>query len=207
MNKKEKFWNRIAKNYDSQINEDDRAAIKIVENTKKYLRKSDVVLDYACATGKFTYEFAFLVKEIHGIDISPDMIAVAKRNAGEHNIEHVHFTQATIFDKRYEMESFNVILAFNILHLLEEPQQAVQRINQLLNPGGFFISATTCMAKDRSFLRIILWSLSKIGILPYLYFFHPFEIEHILTHGGFEIVETETISPSPPNYFIVARKI
>lgn len=31
-NKKERFWDRIAKNYDTQVNEGDQAAIKILEN-------------------------------------------------------------------------------------------------------------------------------------------------------------------------------
>ena len=207
MNKKEKFWDRIAKNYDIQVNEDDQTAIKIIELTKKYLHKDDILLDFACATGKFTFEISDSVKEIHGIDISSEMIAIAKRNAEESNIDHVHFAQTTIFDERYKKESFNLILAFNILHLLEDPGPVMQRINELLKPGDVFISATACMGKSKSFLQLFLWPLSKIGIVPYLNFFKPSELEDLIVNAKFEITETETLTSSLMNYFIAAKKI
>lgn len=39
MNKKERFWDRIAKNYDTGVNEDDQSVIKIIENIKKHLQQ------------------------------------------------------------------------------------------------------------------------------------------------------------------------
>lgn len=56
------------------------------------------------------------------------MIDVAKRKAGERKIKNINFAQSTIFYKRFKKESFDVVLAFNILHLLEEIQEAMQRI-------------------------------------------------------------------------------
>jgi len=207
MDNKEKFWNRIAKNYDQQVNADDQTAIKTIEHTKKYLRPSDIVMDYACATGKFTFAIGDLVKEIHGIDIASEMIAVAKRIAGERNREHIHFAQKTLFDEGYHAGSFDVILAFNILHLLEDPQQVVVRVNELLKADGIFISATACLGKDRSLVRMILWPLSKLGIVPYINFFRPSEVDELIAHGNFEILETHALSPSPLNYFVAARKL
>ena len=125
MNKSEKFWDRISKNYDKRAK--DKTYKKTLEITKKHLKSSDIVLDYACATGLYSIELAGNVKEIHGIDISSKMIETAKRKA----TKNVNFEKATIFEK-YEKETFNVILAFNILHLLEEPQKVMQRINELL---------------------------------------------------------------------------
>lgn len=206
-NKKERFWDRIAKNYDTQVNEGDQAAIKILENINKYLQKDDIVLDYACATGKFTFEITDLVQEIQGIDISSEMISIANGIAEERDIDNVHFTKATLFDERNKKESFNVILAFNILHLLEEPQQVMQQINALLKPGGLFISATECMGKGNSFLQIVLWPLSKMGVVPFLNYFQPSDLEGLIANGNFEIIETEDLSTSSSNYYIAARKM
>ena len=85
--KKEKFWNWLAKNYDDEVGE------QTVELTKKYLGKSDTVLDYGCARGAYTIALAGDVNEIRGIDISPKMIEIAESNSND-----ISFEKATIFD-------------------------------------------------------------------------------------------------------------
>ena len=64
----------------------DKTYKKTLEITKKHLKSSDIVLDYACATGLYSIELAGNVKEIHGIDISSKMIEAAERKATEHKI-------------------------------------------------------------------------------------------------------------------------
>ena len=117
--------------------------ITAIESTKKYLSSSDIVLDYGCGTGNITNEFADTVKEIHAIDISAGMIDVAKKLADERNIENIHYLQSTIFDESYEDGSFDVIMAFSILHLLEDIHKVIHRVNKLLKAGGLFISVLT----------------------------------------------------------------
>ena len=133
MSKSERFWDRAAKRFKGQVNEDDEAAITNLDHTRKYLQSNDIVLDFACATGKYSFEIAPQVKEVWGIDISTEMIAAAKRNAVERSVANVQFMQAEITDPRLEGESFNVILAYNILHLVEEPPQVVEKIKELLH--------------------------------------------------------------------------
>jgi 2-polyprenyl-3-methyl-5-hydroxy-6-metoxy-1,4-benzoquinol methylase len=207
MNKSEKFWNRAADQSDKQDNEMDQTYIKTIENTKTHLNSSDIVLDYACGTGIITNEIAGNVKKIHAIDITSKMIEVAKRKAGGRNIENIHFAQSTIFDERFKRETFNVILAFNILHLLEDTQKVIQRINELLKPGGLFISSTACMGEKSKFLGVFISLLSKIGIFPYLKILKISELEDLIDRGNFQIVETENLNSTTSNYFIVAKKI
>ena len=46
MNKPEKFWDRVAENYDNTEERFEPIHVKVVENSKKYLKVSDIVLDY-----------------------------------------------------------------------------------------------------------------------------------------------------------------
>ncbi len=151
------------------------------------------------------------MKEIHGIDISSKMIEVAKRKAGEHKIENIDFAQATIFDERYTRESFNVILALNIIHLVEDTQKVMQRINELIKPGGLIISSTACLGERKTFLSsllfLLVFTLTKIGIVPHMRFFKISELEDLITNGNFQIVKTESLNHSPEEYFIVAKKV
>lgn len=83
--------------------------IKVLKNTKKYLKVTDVVLDYGSGTGLICNEIVGNVKNIYAIDLSPKMLDIAQERAIERNIENIDFAQANIFDTRYERESFDVI--------------------------------------------------------------------------------------------------
>ena len=212
MNESEKLWDKISDKYDKAEKRFEKIHIKTVENTKKYLNKNDIVLDYGCGTGTKTIELAGKVKKIHGIDISSKMIEAAKRGALEHKIENVDFIHATIFDERYKRESFDVITAFGVLHVLDDSQQAIQRITELLKPGGFFISTTPClkekMALSNKFQLSFYLLLIKIGLLPnILSRFRFSELEDLVTTGDFQVIETEKLFHRMSCFFIVEKKI
>ena len=138
MDKSEKFWDKQAKDFADQEQYTQLSENKDFITTLRYLNIEDTVLDYGCATGIISNAIADKVKEIHAIDISSKMIEMAKIKADERHINNIHYAQATIFDERYQRESFNVILAFRILHMLEDIQSVMSRINELLKPGGYF---------------------------------------------------------------------
>ena len=96
MSKSERFWNRMAKQYGAEVGEDDQEALRTLDQTRKYLQADDLVLDYGCATGKFSFEIAPLVKEVRGIDISSEMIKEAERNAQERGLNNLQFIQGEI---------------------------------------------------------------------------------------------------------------
>lgn len=205
MNKSEKFWDKMANNYDPEEKKDEQTYIKIIEKTKQYLKISDIVLDYGCGTGLISNEIADNVKVIHAIDTSSKMIEIAKRKADGRKIENIDYEHSTIFDERYKKGSFDVILVFYILHLLEDTPKVMQRINELLKPGGLIISATPCMG-EKTFLNILLSLVSKIGLIPKIRSFKISELEDSIANVNFEIVETECLNQNSPEYFIVTKK-
>ena len=206
MDKSEKFWDRRSKEYEKNEEKYEQTYNKTVEITKSLLTINDVVLDFGCGTGIITNNLAQNVKEIHAIDISSKMIDVARRKADERELTNIIYSQSTIFDDRYKKESFKVILAFNILHLIKDPQTGIQRINDLLKPGGLFISETPCLRQKRSILSILLFLPRKIGLVPFTNFLKFSELEELLTEGDFHLIENKKILESPPKMFIVAKK-
>jgi ubiquinone biosynthesis O-methyltransferase len=207
MDKSEKFWDKQAENYAKQQQNIQLTDNRDFVNTLKYLNINDTVLDYGCGAGIVSNAIADKVKEIQAIDISSKMIEVAKRKASEHNIKNINYAQATIFDERYQKESFNVILAFRILHMLEDTQAVMGRINELLKPGGVFISVTTCMGEKKALLGILVLLASKMRIVPqHINMFKLSELEELITGENFQIVECERLKDSLPHYFIVASK-
>ena len=211
MNKSKEFWDRASKNYDKTEERFEYIHSKSRENTKKYLNGSDIVLDYGCGTGTTSCEIANRVKEIHAIDISSKMIEIAKQKAVASEVENIHFVQTDIFDERYEKESFDVILAFNMLHTVADPQIVMRRVYELLKPEGLFISVTPCLREKMAFLVNIqiqlVRILCKIGVIPIpIRRVKSSELDDLLVNGDFQTIDTEKLYKGASSYFVVAKK-
>ena len=211
MNKSEEFWDKASKNYDKTEERFEYIHKKVRENTKKYLKESQIVLDYGCGTGTASCEFASLVKEIVGIDISSEMIRIAKEKSAAGKFDNVNFEKADIFDNRYQNESFDVILAFNMLHTVPNPQSVVQRINDLLKHEGLFISITPCLRQKMSFLVNLqiqlVRVLCKLGVIPIpIRRIKSTDIDKLLANGKFQLIESEKIFKGASSYFVAAKK-
>ena len=211
MNKSKEFWDRASKNYDKTEERFEYIHSKSRENAKKYLNGSNIVLDYGCGTGTTSCEIANRVKEIHAIDISSKMIEIAKRKAVASKVENINFVQTDIFDKRYKKESFDVILAFNMLHTVADPQVVMRRVYELLKPEGLFISVTPCLREKMAFLVDIqiqlVRILCKIGVIPIpIRRLKSSELDDLLVNGDFQTIDTEKLYKGASSYFVVSRK-
>jgi 2-polyprenyl-3-methyl-5-hydroxy-6-metoxy-1,4-benzoquinol methylase len=206
MKQSERFWDRSAKRFKGRVDPNDRVAIATLEYTRKYLHRNDIVLDFACASGRYALEIAPEVEEVWGIDISTEMIKVAKRNAVECDITNVQFIRGEITDRRLEDESYNVVLTFNIIQLLDNPVQVAARIKQLLKPGGIFISVTPCLGAGRSLLAAVIIMSSMLGIVPEAHRFKPNDVDALIHNTQFDLIETRILKDQLSAVFIAAMR-
>lgn len=211
MGKSEQFWDNSASNYDKTERRFEYIHRKSREFARQHLKRGDVVLDYGCGTGTTSCELAGQVKEILAIDISSKMIEAAKEKAHARNVENVTFMQVDVFDEGLNAESFDAILAFNMLHTIPNPQRAIARIQELLRPAGVFVSVTPCLRDKLSLLVSaqiqLIRILCAIGIIPIpIRRLQSFELDGLIEKGGFQPIATETIYRGASSYFIAARK-
>ncbi len=202
MNKSEKFFDRVSSKSKPEPNQ---TAFKIIESSKEFLKKDNYILDFGCGSGAITNKLAKAVKAIEAIDISSGMLEFAQKQAQEKAITNINYRQVSIFDEVFKDETFDVILAFNILHYIEDMPSNVERINSLLKPNGIFISSTACMKEKRSLVRYLVSFLSKIGLVPKMISYKKVELETLIENGNFEVIKSERISKLP-EYFIVMKK-
>jgi len=212
MNKSEEFWDGVSKNYDKTEERFEYIHSRSRENTRKLLKESDTVLDYGCGAGTAACQFSSQVKEIHGMDISSKMIEIAKEKTAVSQAQNLSFEQSDIFDETYSNESYDVILAFNMLHTVPSPQDVIQRINELLKPEGLFISVTPCLRQKMSLLVNLqiqlVRVLCKFGVIPIpIRRITSFEVDGLLEAGGFQATESEEIYKGASSYFVAAKKL
>lgn len=211
MSKSEDFWDKTADTYDKTEERFEYIHSRARENAKKHLKDTDLVLDYGCGTGTTACELASHVKEVQAIDISSRMIEIANGKATDRKIANVNFSQADIFEERYERESFDVILAFNMLHTVPDPQKVVQRTLELLKSGGTFISVTPCLGGRMSFLVrlqiLLVRLLLAVGIIPVpIRRLKSADLDDLVEIDGFQIVGAEELYQGASSYFLVAKK-
>ena len=207
-----KFWDKVAKKYAKSPVRDMDAYTYTLDRTRAYLSANDKVLEVGCGTGSTALVLAADTGRIKASDLSGKMIEIATQKARDQGVSNVEFVKADLFDDRLEDGPYDVVLAFNILHLLEDISSAVQRINGLLKPGGTFISKTVCEPGKGTPLKwrlllTILPIMQFFGKAPYVNFMTIAELEETISSRGFKIVETGNYPAAPPSRFIVAKKI
>ncbi len=204
----EKFWDKIADKYSKSPIKNMAAYTETLDRTKAHLAGDDSVLEIGCGTGSTALLLADSVKHIIASDLSSKMIAIAKAKAADQQIENATFKHAAAFDDGLTPGSFDAVLAYNVLHLLEDLPAQIRRINVLLRPGGRFISKTVCLAEHTRLWRAPVFVAKLLGIVPPIECFTFDALEGAISRAGFEIGETDVFSASfPPSRFIVAKKL
>ena len=201
-----RFWNKVADKYASKPVKDMESYERTLDCTRRHLSASDEVLEVGCGTGTTALLLAPSVKQIIARDISSRMIEIATEKAASQTVENVRFDHATLFDEKLAKGSFDVVMAFNLLHLFDDLAGAVLRVEELLRPSGLFVSKTVCLAEQSRLWSVAVAVMRTLGFAPYVRCLEVAELEGIITGTGFEIIETGFHPPSPPSRYIVARK-
>jgi SAM-dependent methyltransferase len=108
------------------------------------LSPGDGVLDVACGTGNFTRDFARSVGAeglVVGIDVSETMLARAV--ADTKGIEQVAYVRGDAEELPFRAESFDAVCCFAAFHLFADPMRALDRMTEVLTPGGRIALFTT----------------------------------------------------------------
>ncbi|WP_052598073.1 bifunctional 2-polyprenyl-6-hydroxyphenol methylase/3-demethylubiquinol 3-O-methyltransferase UbiG [Aureispira sp. CCB-QB1] len=197
----ENFWNRVSSHSSDKIG---KIGLQIIHRTTSYLNKSDTVLDFGCGSGLISIELAKAAQDIVAIDTSEKMIKIAQDKSN--NIpQKISFLYTDLFDQRFKNNSFDIILAFNVLHYVPDTKKTLKKIYTLLKPNGIFISSTACLGEKRSLPRIFMTVLLKLGIMPTTNFYTKIKLQQSIQQSGFFIKEQRELS-NLPELFLVAQK-
>lgn len=172
---------------------------------QKFLRPYMEVLELGCGTGSATMSHAPYVKRIRATDYSKAMINIAEKRKDRQGVDNVYFECESINDLARDHRLYDAIIAYDVLHLVPNLEEALQSIFDHLNPGGFFVSSTPCWGGGYQLLRPFWPVLKALGVLPPACFFSKNDMMTSANSVGFEVIET---SGSPgPTLFLVARKL
>lgn len=128
-------WGKVAGWYNNLIekNPDSYQKKLILPNLIRLVeaKKGELILDLACGQGFFAREFAKLGAKVIGVDISPELISIAKQDK---SVEY-HVSEAGKLDF-LKNESVNKVLIVLSLQNIENANDVIREANRALKPKG-----------------------------------------------------------------------
>ena len=138
MKERKTFWDRNAGRYDHFMQKD-RAAYDEMYELIRPVVKAKTVLELATGTGLIAKHIVNAAAHIEATDASPEMIAEAKRDTRSAKL---HFSVQDMFRLPYANQSFDVVIVSNALHIVPQPEKALQEMKRVLKDDGTLIAPT-----------------------------------------------------------------
>jgi SAM-dependent methyltransferase len=156
-----------------------------VEILSKHLRAGMNVLELGCGTGFFTRELARSGADIVAIDVSPELLEIARANRSAPN---VRYEIQNAHELSYPNAIFDSVVGSAVLHHLEIGA-ALREIYRVLRPGGtiYFIEPNM-LNPQIAIQKNVPWIKRKLGDSPDETAFFRWPLRRLLEQTGYRDV-------------------
>jgi 2-polyprenyl-3-methyl-5-hydroxy-6-metoxy-1,4-benzoquinol methylase len=123
------------------------------------------VLDHGCGVGRLVVNFASEAERVVGVDVSPSMLAEARRNCEQRGLDHVEFVPAERLGSL--APEFDLVHSFIVLQHIPTSVGVpiIETLARLVRPGGVGVLHLPVAAPDRR-TRLHTWVTRSI---PFAY--------------------------------------
>lgn len=149
-------YEQFAQIYDWALNElpYDEWLLYIEKIFEHFQASPKLVLDLGCGTGSMTNLMAGKGYEMIGVDLSEDMLAIAREKAKENDVEVIYLNQDMAELDLYGTIDGVISCGDALNYVLDEEDllKAFKKVNMFLNPGGLFVFDMNTIYKFREVL-------------------------------------------------------
>ena len=182
-------WDRIRKLHvaDAAVEQAIRAALSD--------RPMRSLLDLGTGTGRMLELFADTIERGLGLDLSLDMLALARARLDRAGLKHCSVRHGNIYDLALPRESFDVVIIHQVLHFLDDSARAIGEAARMLRPGGRLLIVDFA-PHDLEFLRESQ-AHRRLG-------FAAETVAQWLEAAGLDVVHQQTLAPGPEDKIAVS---
>ena len=160
------FWSTFAKVYDVAEALNGDVYREMTRQTRILIPHGARVLDCAAGTGALSIVAADRAESVLCTDTSKEMLSVARKKANRRRLFNITFEVRNIFHLEDADNTYDVVIAGNVLHLLTGPENAVKELCRVTKPGGKVL-LPTFMLKDKSDIsKKLIGIYTKLGFSP-----------------------------------------
>lgn len=138
------LYSKIAENYDETRWQGKGEFIDLLQKDLLYkilekcgAKNGDKILDVGAGTGRFVIPFAKKGYDTYGIDISGNMLQIAKDKARE--FPNLHLEEANVKDMSFPNNYFEFVTAYRVLIHIPDYENVIREIYRVLKHGGYAI--------------------------------------------------------------------
>lgn len=191
-----RFWDRVAGVYDLVIGLFFRKTNKAMLTwCLERASPGASVLELAAGTGAISAVLAPEAARYVATDYSDDMLKVMKGKLAGLDIE---FCRHDLLEAWPEEGQFDMVVAANVLHLLDQPELALQHIRRALRPGGVVLAPTYCHGESKLSRRLSRWA-KRLGF-PVRRPMTAADLVHLFEEQGFTVKDCRVV----PNWVPLA---
>ena len=157
------FWDKVANYYDLSEKLNGKAYREMCELTAKLTPRGARVLECAGGTGELSLTVAAKAESVLCTDNSEQMLEVARQKAEKKGVDNISFEQRNIFHLDDPDETYDIVIAGNVLHLLESPENAVRELYRVTKRGGRILLPTFMTRNHSKLSDVLLKAYKAIG--------------------------------------------
>lgn len=158
------------------------------------------IIDIGCGAGMLSEPLARLGAEVFGIDPAEKNVFIARAHAEAAGVT-VTYAAETIEEVVGRGESFDIVLAMEVVEHVADVPMFVESCCQAVKPGGLLFMATLNRTM-RSFALAIVGAEYVLRWLPrgthsWEKFVTPEELSDAVTRGGLKVTDTSGVTYNP----------
>jgi len=125
------FWDFCAPFYDLAEKANGPAYARMLKAVNSITPHGASVLDVAAGTGAISIAVADKAGQVLCTDVSEKMLKVARRKILRHGIQNITVENQSIYNLRAPDDSFDIVIAGQVLHLIDEPEKAAAELRRV----------------------------------------------------------------------------
>jgi ubiquinone/menaquinone biosynthesis C-methylase UbiE/DNA-binding transcriptional ArsR family regulator len=153
------------------------------------------LLDLGTGTGRMLELFGPDIERGLGLDLSLDMLALARARLDRAGLKHCSVRHGDIYDLALPCDSFDVVIIHQVLHFLDDSARAIAEAARVLRPGGRLL-VVDFAPHDLEFLREE-HAHRRLG-------FAAETVTQWLEAAGLDVLRQETLPPGPQGKIAVS---
>jgi ubiquinone/menaquinone biosynthesis C-methylase UbiE/DNA-binding transcriptional ArsR family regulator len=153
------------------------------------------LLDLGTGTGRMLELFGPDIERGLGLDLSLDMLALARARLDRAGLKHCSVRHGDIYDLALPRDSFDVVIIHQVLHFLDDSAHAIAEAARVLRPGGRLL-VVDFAPHDLEFLREE-HAHRRLG-------FAAETVTQWLEAAGLAVLRQETLPPGPQGKIAVS---
>ncbi len=146
------------------------------------------LLDLGTGTGRMLELFGPAIERGLGLDLSLDMLALARTRLDRAGLKHCSVRQGDIYDLALPKDSFDVVIIHQVLHFLDDGARAIQEAARVLRPAGRLL-VVDFAPHDLEFLRDE-HAHRRLG-------FSPDTVTQWMKSAGLDLLLQRNLAPEP----------